>query len=305
MARYYRADIRKNKPISTEITGYFASALVFLYSRTNDDEYLDSARRAAGFLCDHAWEEAFYTFPFEYRSDLTYFFDCGIIIRGLLAVWRVTKEQRLLDIAVAASQGMLIDFHAGADFHPILSVPDKQPLPREDHWSRASGCHQLKAALAWLEVADITGDDLLRNAYVETLESALCTQRDFLPGASEKASIMDRLHPYCYFLEGLTPVLDRPDCAEALRNGIETVAQYVADIAPEFLRSDVCAQLMRARATLCEAAALMEFQVESDDPKTDGAFLFGRRDGQLIPHANPVSTTFAIQALERDAGSPI
>jgi len=29
----------------------------------------------------------------------------------------------------------------------------------------------------------------------------------------------------------------------------------------------------------------------------DGAFSFGRRDGTLAPHANPISTIFAMQAL--------
>ena len=100
VARYYRADTRKNKPVSTEITGYFASTMVLLYARTGSEEYLDAARRAAGFLCDTAWDPALRTFPFEFPAARAYFFDCGIIVRGLLAVWRITKEQRLLDLAV-------------------------------------------------------------------------------------------------------------------------------------------------------------------------------------------------------------
>ena len=75
------------------------------------------------------------------------------------------------------------------------------------------------------------------------------------------------------------------------------MGRYLREIAPEFVRSDVYAQLLRARGRDCgEAAALAEFQAES------GAFLFGRRGGQLIPHENPVSTAFAVQALAGEWG---
>jgi hypothetical protein len=92
------------------------------------------------------------------------------------------------------------------------------------------------------------------------------------------------------------------------------------EIAPDFVRSDVYAQLLRARiyardaipvdrvAAREEAEALRAFQPETSDPRTNGAFFFGRLDGQIVPHANPVSTAFAIQALHVweafEAGDP-
>jgi hypothetical protein len=54
--------------------------------------------------------------------------------------------------------------------------------------------------------------------------------------------------------------------------------------------------LLRARPGP-EADALAEFQQASDDPRIDGGFAFGRRDGVVSPHINPVSTAFAMQAL--------
>ena len=63
---------------------------------TGDEAYLARARKTARFLVD-AWDERLRTFPFEHPSPRRerpscYFFDCGIIIRGLLAVWRETKS---------------------------------------------------------------------------------------------------------------------------------------------------------------------------------------------------------------------
>jgi hypothetical protein len=310
VARFYQAEIEKNKPISTEITGYAASVLAFLYGVTGRTEFLDRARQTASFLADSAWDSDLAIFPFEHPSQLALFFDSGIIVRGLLAVWRITKEQKLLDIALKAGRGMLADFYSGQDYHPILNLPGKTPVGRDCHWSRTTGCYQTKSALAWWELAEVTGDEDLRDAYLAMIDGALTSSRDFIPGVPEGPRVMDRLHAYSYFLEALSPVLYRPDCLAAYRFTMDRVSCYLRDLAPEFVRSDVYAQLLRARiyaanaipvdTTLAreEANALTSFQASSADPRIDGGFYFGRRKGEIVPHVNPVSTAFAAQALE-------
>lgn len=314
-SRFYRSEIQKNLPVSTEISGYAAKALVFLYRTTKNAEYLDAARRTAGFLTDQAWDPGLRLFPYEYPSPtaesrhLAYFFDSGIIIRSLIALWQETREDRLIEISTEAARGMSA-FWTGRDYHAILSLPDKLPLPRTAQWSTAPGCYQTKSALAWWELAEITGDERLRQDYLNLIESGIHTYRGFLAGANERLKIMDRLHAYSYFLEALSPLLDRADCLETYRNVLAEAARYLRELAPEFARSDVYAQILRARvrashvipldrnAAREEADALAGFQTESEDPRTNGGFLFGRRNGAPSPHVNPVSTTFAIQALE-------
>ncbi len=314
-SRYYDAATGKYRAVSTEISGYAASALIYLFQVTGDEEYLSRARKTARFLTN-AWDEALRTFPFEHPSPsaesehLSYFFDCGIIIRGLLAVLSETREEKLLHIASAAAHGMIADFHAHPEYHPILTLPDKTPLPRTDQWSRSPGCYQLKSAMAWRDVAEITGENALNDAWLEMLSESLATSASFLPGATCRPRIMDRLHPWCYFLEGLTPELHRSECAAAYTAGLAAVTKLLDEIEPEFVRSDVYAQLLRARiygagvapvdapAARREAEALAGFQAVSDDPRIDGGFLFGRREGSMSSHVNPVSTVFGLQALE-------
>jgi hypothetical protein len=325
VARFYRSETGTNKPISTEITGYSASALVYLFHITGNEEYLDRARKTANFLINIAWNKELRIFPFEHPSPTAesehraYFFDCGIIIRGLLAVWRHTGDEKLLDVARAAAQSMIADFRAGVEYHPILELPAKQPLARTEQWSRTPGCYQLKAALAWWDLAEATGDRVLRNAYLDMLNTALVTHSDYLPGTTDAHLVdvyqsdvyqtMDRLHPYLYFLEGLLPVLDRAECAKTYFEGIHSVSKILRQIAPLFSRSDVYGQLLRVRiygaATIginTEAAEdelhqLMRFHAESGDRRIDGGFFFGRRDGTISPHVNPVSTVFGLQAI--------
>ena len=317
VARYYRSDVGKNAAVSTEITGYAISALVFLHTRIGRDAYLDAAIRAARFLTRTAWDSRLGTFPFEHAGNghgsggFAYFFDCGIIVRGLLAAWRVSKETEFRDTAIAAGRAMLCDFRARDAIHPILALPDKRPVDYEPRWSASPGCYQLKSAMAWYELFEVTGEMEFQRAYERAIEAALINEHDFLPGETERAKVMDRLHAYGYFLEGLAPVLDRDHCARAYRDGLDRMSAYLREIAPQFARSDVYAQLLRARlygeragairldqpAAGQEALQAAGFQVWSEDARLGGGFLFGRKAGEPMPFINPVSTAFCIQAL--------
>lgn len=317
VARLYRADLGRNRAISTEITGYVTSALAYLYSATGDVNYLDRAVRTARFLARDAWDDAADNFPFEHgpgAESMLYFFDCGIIVRGLLCVWKLTGDESLLDRAIACGRAMIRDFDTGEEIHPILTLPDKRPVARDWRWSRNPGCYQLKSALAWRDLAEITGDREFAEAFGRLLERSLKDYQSFLPGNANQERVMDRLHAFSYFLEALLSSAGAEDpnherSALALADGIALVARYLRQIAPVFARSDVYAQLLRVRLWASEilpideeeaaeeARALPTFQLASDDPRIDGGFAFGRLRGEIIPHVNPVSTGFALQAL--------
>jgi hypothetical protein len=317
VARYYRSDLEKNARVSTEITGYTVSALLYLHRRTGEPEYLEAALRAATFLTRTAWDSRLSTFPFEHSVNgdrmpaCAYFFDCGIIVRGLLAAWHASADVQFRDTAIAGGRAMLADFRGRDAIHPILSLPDKSPLSYEARWSASPGCYQLKSAMAWYELFEATGEmDFLR-AYDSAVEAALANEHDFLPGETNREKVMDRLHAYAYFLEGLLPALDRADCAHAFASGVDRAAAYLRAIAPEFARSDVYAQLLRARlygenlgvlpldraAAAHEAEQAAAFLLESEDARIGGGFGFGRKGDEQLPYVNPVSTAFCMQAL--------
>jgi hypothetical protein len=331
VARYYRTDVARNHAVSTEITGYAASTFVYLHAVTKDARYLDRAVAAARFLTRTAWDSASRTMPFEIDPPaLTYFFDCGIVVRGLVSVWRATADGEFLDVAAALGQSMVRDFAApDGSFHPILSLPERRPLePDAGRWSRSPGCYQLKAAMAWWDLLEATADAQFREPYERVLEYSLGACGGFLPGHPERPKVMDRLHAFLYFLEGLLPHASGPGvpgpyahaggpgvpdrCAAAIREGIGRAAHHLREIAPEFERSDVYAQLLRMRvyadragalpldaaAAQFEAERLAKFQVAGSGQSTDGGFYFGRNAGGWLPYVNPVSTAFALQALE-------
>ncbi len=311
VARYYRSDLAANLPISTEITGYALSGFCYLFAGTGDEEYLRAAQRSARFLVEEAWDQESGTMPFEVSGSArySYFFDCGIIARALLALWRLNRDEQLLAVARGIALSMHRDFRALHGYHPIVMLPCKSPVPHEIWWSRMPGAFHLKATLAWLELSEITGEDSLRALYEESLAFSLARYAETLDNESERPKLMDRLHAWSYFLEGLQPVKQRPDVAPILAAALARGESLLEDLAPNFLRSDACAQLLRVRllaggaATPPQIARLAGFQYESPDPRLNGGFAFGRRDGQFTPHANPVSTVFAIQALEMASAS--
>jgi hypothetical protein len=325
VARYYRVDARANLPVSTEITAYVVSAFVYLHSASGDGRYLEAARRAAQFLARTAWDATLRIMPFEIEPAVqAYFFDCGIIARGLLAAWRALGEEEFLAAAIAVGESMR-DFAAGedGDYHPVLALPAKTAEPRDAlRWSRSAGCYQLKAAMAWWDLADATGDVRFREPGDRVLERSLAGWTEFLPGHSDPHRVMDRLHAFCYFLEGMLPRATDPRCAAALAEGIARVACHLRQISPEFERSDVYAQLLRVRifadwlgavpldrvAAGQEAARVASFQASDGDPRIDGGYWFGRKGAAWMPFVNPVSTAFAGQALElwnRSSGSHV
>jgi hypothetical protein len=322
VARYYYSDRQKNAKVSTEITGYAVSAFSYLHHLTKNPEYLDAAVKSARFLCDKAWDDNSNTMPFEIpdagEQGYSYFFDLGIIVRGLLTVWRLTGDPMFLSKAQEVGLSMAYDFMAEEAVHPILLLPEKQPLDYDPkRWSRGPGCYQLKSALAWRDLAEASGQPALKQPYERMLEYSLATHEQFLPGHEDPLKVMDRLHAYSYFLEAILPVADRPAVREALRTGIERVAFFLREIRPAFERSDVNAQLLRVRLyadklghvpinqeqAADEAASLRTFAHEN------GGFWFGRINrNEFLPFINPVSASFGLQALamwEGDRDVPV
>jgi len=305
VARYHFSDLGINKSVSNEITGYAASTYAVLFEETGDERHLEAGALAARFLVEQAWRADIEQFPFENDTDSPlYFFDCGIIVRGLLAVWRLTREQRLLDVAVACGRSMARDFLTKDAIHPVVSA-GRAPLPYERRWSREPGCFQLKSAMAWHDLAEVTGDDTFTHWYERALLMALDNYASFLPGTQAPEQVMDRLHAFSYFMEGVLPRIRRPHCAKALREAIGMTSRYLREIRPVFERSDVNAQLLRARLfaeafgveSLNEKQAAEEAAAVAGFQQENGSFCFGRKAGKLMPFDNPVSTGFCLQAL--------
>ncbi len=313
VARYYRSDLGRNARISLEITGYAVSTLLYFHRLTRQDEYLARALDAARLL-----REAGPLYPFELARpgeepcQHAYFFDTGIILRGLMAAWRQTGDRSWLDAAAEAGHTMIRAFMGGGLPHPIVRLADLSPAPDAGRWAGRPGCYQLKSATAWRWLYEETADMAFLDAWEESLDLCLQVRDRFLPGDSDPRKIMDRLHAYCYFLEGLLHAAERAPCARAIVEGIDRVGHYLRQIEDVFVRSDVYAQLLRLRVYAAnfgliglaephaarEAVSAASLQLGGSVTALSGGFAFGREQNRLMPYVNPVSTAFCAQAIE-------
>ena len=232
-----------NRAVSNEITGYAASAYAYLHQLTGEPEYRDAAIRTARFLTRQAWRADLGTFPFENSSPVApaYFFDCGIIARGLLAVHRISPDKELLVIAQQAARGMARDFLTPTAIHPVVELPSGKALAYESRWSREPGCFLLKSALAWHQLGGEFAD-----CFESALSQALGNWARFLPDETLVANV-DRLHAFSYFLEALLFVMDRPGIKSIIAQGLARATAIRESLAPSFARSDVYAQMLRVR----------------------------------------------------------
>lgn len=319
VSRYYRADTGAYRDVSTELTGYFLSAVAGNRPAAEAPVH-EQALSAARFLTSQAFDPRSDLFPFEVsgpdhsQSRLAYFFDCGIIIRGLVKVWEWTDDPAYLDAAERCGLALVGRMRrVDGAFFPLFNLETGEPFEGTDKWSLRSGVYHLKVGLAFRELSVITGLAEFDACLGDLKRWCLDRHEVFLPGHDDPERVMDRMHAYCYFLEGLLPYAGfESDSSRALQFGILKLENLVRELEAGFLRSDVVAQLLRLRLFAeklgvmeldfrqaeQEACLVREFQQVSPDPAIRGGFAFARRDGQTVPHINPASTIFALQALD-------
>jgi hypothetical protein len=179
-------------------------------------------------------------------------------------------------------------------------------------WSVEPGIYQLRVGMAFLQLDEMTSTGTFSKTADRLLDWSLRRYEVFLPQNEGPEEVADHLPGYCYFLEGLLPFIEkRFECAQALQGGIARVEKELESTRQVLEQSATVAQLLRLRllsdyvgmveldlpAAEREAAAIPLFQMQTDDRRTNGAFSFGSRNRELIPHANALSTILCLQAL--------
>ena len=185
-------------------------------------------------------------------------------------------------------------------YWPVLSLPDKTPLALDPaRWSRMPGCYQLKSAVAWRELAAITGDAGWSDLYAGAFEIALASHESVsCPAMPTRTRRWTGCIPISTFSKRLLP---HPEHAGVVRRGRRARARLLStNSRPNFERADVAAQLLRVQCAAgvdesdcaATAARVRLFQ------RPDGGYYFGRKAGNGFRTSAPFPLSFAMQALE-------
>jgi len=335
---WYDAEQQNMPYVYSEITGYLTTLMCALYDETQDSRFLDSARGAGewltrtahpvlgGFRCLYPLQAT----RFDYKFSHLYTFDGGVIVSGLVNLFRATKDGRYLATAVTAADWLIRDMQKpDGGFHAVYDVDHNQIIESDQEWSLCAGSYHTKVAIGLVNLFEVTRIDKYRDAAVRACNFALQFQQSdgrfiSFPGEGGTNS-----HPHAYSAEGLWVVgslLQRQDYLTASARAAQWLLDWQSPegIIPRHFhdgkplyneRVDVLAQTLRlamihvgeARLPLSPeinrkldqlVTLILRNQASADDSRIDGGFYFGRlSDGSVMPHVNVWVTAFVIQAL--------
>ncbi len=325
--------------VYSEITGYGITSLLFLLGYFGKEFYVQKAFSAYKWLSEIAMDECGGVRTRDYFTDMVgsehysfdsrniYAFDNGMVLYGIINLYRKTGERPVLNLALKIAD-FLIDKMRKDDgsFFAIYNSETGEKIDVPDKWSTQSGSFHSKLALGFTDLYDVTKEQKYADVVIRLCESSMKFQDESGRFITDRKDKSTHLHPHSYSAEGLLyagryfGVKDLIDSADmAVKWSLSSVREdggipkkFGEEGFIPYYRSDILAQTLRLSSVLFSMGRLGEeylnilkklrkclvsFQYRSEDSQ-DGGFYYGHTlDGRKRDHLNSWCTMFALQAL--------
>lgn len=204
---FYDSKHRSHQLVYAEATGYIISLLKYLHSMKNDAKLIDLARASGDWLVRLADRyDGIITMGVRGGSEikLAYPFDNGIVCKGLLDLYEMTKDVKYLEHA-----GRMADWLAkkavdnDGSVKPVFNTESQEFLQDDSLWYKVSGSFHSKITMSLLQLHSINKNNGLYDAAMQICEWALGQQK---PDGSFQINIRNKavnLHTHCYTVETL------------------------------------------------------------------------------------------------------
>ncbi len=325
--------------VYSEITGYGITTLLYLGDRFGDGQCLERAGAAAEWLMSNAahpcggvrtrdyYNETEESDLYSFDSGNIYAFDNGMVLYGMVNLYRRTQDRRHLDFALRIAD-FLIKKMARSDglFFAVFDAGTGNPEDVSRKWSSQRGSYHGKLALGFIDLFDVTGDETYESAALALCRGCMDFQEDSGRFITSRADKSTHLHPHCYSAEGLLYAGMRFDndefidsAALALKWALDNrrsdggiPKKFDGERFIPYYRSDVLAQVLRLGVILCGIGKLgveyipelerlrnrlLGFQYTEKGPQAGGFFYGTTLNGSSKKHLNSWCTMFAVQAL--------
>jgi len=342
---WYDLDKKTYKYKYSEITGYGITTLLFLNKINPNNIFIEKAKAAARWLinnsmhpCDGFKTRSYYpredeNEEYSFNNSRIFSFDTGIVLNGLINLYKETKDERLLNYSLR-STNFLINKMQRDDglFNTTYDPNNDEMINTLQRWSSQSGSYHAKIAIPLINLYEITNNEEFKEAAIKICGSSLKFQVEDGRFISFADSNDTHLHPHLYTLEGLFYVANKLRSEKqsslyidsvkkslfwTLKNqkntgGFPQLYYHKEKKQNEFERTDINAQVLRKSLLLRSYGILGEeydhkinmalerlksFQHFSDE-KTNGGFYFGYdQNGEKLNHLNSWCTMFALQGL--------
>jgi uncharacterized protein YyaL (SSP411 family) len=203
---------RKANPlIYFEATGYGIKLFLNLYKWLRNRTFLDLATKLADSLLEARClqDPCYGAFPYGYVENVKkmihmyYSFDNAIIASALIDLYKLSKEEQLINIAEGICMWLtrFMQNHDGS-FKAVFDL-EKCEFTRINNWFGDKSCLHAKNSISLLKLYVLTGNEQLRNRAEKVCDWVLKLQRK---DGAFRATIYEEYtftHAHCYATEGL------------------------------------------------------------------------------------------------------
>jgi len=200
--------------IYSEITGYATTTFCWLYSQLGNTFALQAAKESADWIIRNMRSHLLVarTCILDDSDDLSnmlYAFDNGMIMIGLLNLYKLTKDSNLLSKAENMTNAIIKRFFDGTKL--IARVSDKyKPVDNNSNinndgrkWSTISGAYHCKLSIGLLELSRLTKNKLYAQVSNSICNHAITLQKSNGQFITNPDSDITYIHPHLYSCEGL------------------------------------------------------------------------------------------------------
>lgn len=199
--------------IYSEITGYAVTSFSWIYSYLGNALAMQAARESAEWIQRNMKSDLIVARPpvlgIEPNdlSDLFYSFDNGMIVIGLVNLYKITNDVSNLVLAEKITQALIGRFFDGEKLTARLDN-SYNPMTKENtngvvKWSTISGAYHAKLSLALLELSRLTNNSTYSKVSNSICDYAVKLQSSEGQFITNPGSDIVFLHPHLYACEGL------------------------------------------------------------------------------------------------------
>lgn len=331
-------NIKNNKYsyLYSEISGYLITFMVFQYQITKKNIYLKSAERSASWLIERAQDKdggfkclflIDKKLKYQKKESLVYSFDNGVIITGLINLYKITKNKKYLNAAIKAADFMIkIFFKKFFSVRPVFNLKTKKFTEDNRQWSLVSGSYHTKISMGLLSLYEVTKNEKYLRYGKKILDGYLKKQKKDGEFLSTRFNI--NFHPLCYTAEGYW------SCGKFLKNkkylqASKKITKWILEqilsngtvprlkLNKVFIyheRVDILSQVLRLLVIHSKELninqnskekiknltnTILKYQYLKGSKKKKGGFLWGKKsNGEKTSDINTWVTAFASQAFD-------
>ncbi len=198
--------------IYSEIVGYALTCFANNYIENFDQQSLNAAIEGSSWIIKNMRSNVLTagkpneTKAFNSKGDLSnqiYSFDNGMILIGLLNLYKANKDPEVLQSSITIADALIDNFFDGIKMTALLDNQFKSSDYGKNKWSTMSGSFQAKIAIGFLKLFKITQKTIYKEVAYALCDFALNKQDKNGRFKTNMEDNLTFLHPHLYSCEGL------------------------------------------------------------------------------------------------------